>query len=291
MDTAQLLRTVRRIQIRTTKIVNDIMAGQYHSSFKGRGMEFDEVREYQPGDDVRNIDWNVTARLGHPFVKNYREERELTVMLLMDVSRSNDFGTKGRLRKNLATELGAVLAFSAVANNDKVGLVMFSDHIELFVPPKKGKKHVLRIIRELLDFEPKRSGTDISQVLRFMNSVVTRKVICFLVSDFIADGYDMDLKLTAKRHDLVALPITDPVEKVMPNVGLIESEDAETGKRRLIDTSTGWGKRHYEASVKNALEKREELFRSSGVDYIDIMTNEDYMEKLSVFFKKRAKRR
>ena len=291
MDTSQLLRTVRRIQIKTTKVVNDIMAGQYHSSFKGRGMEFDEVREYQPGDDVRNIDWNVTARLGHPFVKHFREERELTVMLLMDVSRSNDFGTTVRLKKNLATELSAVLAFSAVMNNDKVGLVMFSDNIELFVPPKKGKKHVLRIIRELLDFEPKRSGTDISQVLRFMNSVVTRKVICFLVSDFIADGYDTDLKLTAKRHDLVALPITDPVEKVMPNVGLIEIEDAETGKRRLIDTSTGWGKRHYEASVKNALEKREELFRSSGVDYIDIMTNEDYMEKLSVFFKKRAKRR
>ncbi len=291
MDTIELLRKVRRIQIHTSRLVNDVLAGQYHSSFKGRGMEFDEVREYQPGDDVRTIDWNVTARFGHPYVKNYREERELTAMLLVDVSRSTYFGTGNQLKSDLATELAAVIAFSAVANNDKVGLVMFTDKIELFVPPKKGKKHVLRVIRELLNFTPESRHTDISMALRYMNRIVPRRVICFLLSDFMTDGYEMDLRLTARRHDLVAITITDPAESELPGVGLMEVEDAETGKRLILDTSTATGKRRFRQLRDEEWENRENLLRSARVDSIRLVTDQSYIHELSVFFKMRMQRR
>lgn len=290
MIPTEVLKKVRQIQIRTSKIVNDILAGEYESVFKGRGMEFDEVREYQHGDDIRTIDWNVTARMGHPYVKRFVEERELTVILCVDASSSGSFGTTDRLKKEIAAELCALLAFSAIKNNDKVGLIMFTDEVEKFVPPKKGRKHVLRVIRELLYFEPKKSKTNIGIALEYLNKVISRKAVVFLVSDFITSGFERDLRLSSKRHDLVAVNIIDPREIALPNVGLIELEDAETGEFILIDTSSKEIRKRYEIISSSEMEARKKLFLSTGVDSIEINTGKPYYNELIKFFRMREKR-
>ena len=290
MIPTEILKKVRQIQIRTSKVVNDILAGEYESVFKGRGMEFDEVREYQPGDDVRTIDWNVTARMGHPYVKRFVEERELTVILCVDASSSGSFGTTDRLKKEVAAELCALLAFSAIKNNDKVGLIMFTDEVEKFVPPKKGKKHVLRVIRELLYFEPKKAKTDIGIALEYLNKVISRKAVAFLVSDFITSDYEKDLRLSSRRHDLVAINIIDPREIELPNVGLIELEDAETGELIMIDTSSRESRRKYVELGASEMNGRRKLFRSSGIDSIEINTGKSYYNELIKFFRMRERR-
>ena len=290
MIPTEVLKKVRQIQIRTNKIVNDILAGEYESVFKGRGMEFDEVREYQHGDDIRTIDWNVTARMGHPYVKRFVEERELTVILCVDASSSGSFGTTDRLKKEVAAELCALLAFSAIKNNDKVGLIMFTDEVEKFVPPKKGKKHVLRVIRELLYFEPKKSMTNIGMALEYLNKVISRKAVVFLVSDFITSGFERDLRLSSKKHDLVAVNIIDPREIALPNIGLIELEDAETGEVILIDTSSKEIRKRYESISTSEMETRKKLFLSTGVDSIEINTGKPYYNELIKFFRMREKR-
>ncbi|NUO81345.1 DUF58 domain-containing protein, partial [candidate division KSB1 bacterium] len=231
----EILKKVRRLEIQTRALVNDVFSGEYHSVFKGRGMAFAEVREYVLGDDVRNIDWNVTARTGHPFVKVFDEERELTVMLLVDVSSSGEFGTHEQMKGDIAAEICALLAFSAIKNNDKVGLIIFTDRIEKFVPPKKGRTHVLRVLREVLYHKPEGHGTNITTALEYLNRVIRRKAVVFLVSDFLSEGYEKALRVAGKRHDLVAIPITDPRETEIPNVGLVELEDAETGEVHLLD--------------------------------------------------------
>ena len=290
MIPTEILKKVRQIQIHTSKFVNDILAGEYESVFKGRGMEFDEVREYLPGDDVRTIDWNVTARMGHPYVKRFVEERELTVILCVDASSSGNFGTTDRLKKEVAAELCALLAFSAIKNNDKVGLIMFTDQVEKFVPPKKGSKHVLRVIRELLYFEPQAVRTDISKALEYLNKVTSRRAVVFLVSDFIASGYEHDLRLSNKRHDLVAINIIDPRELELPNVGLIELEDAETGERILVDTRGRETRRSYAELCQRELDSRRQLFRSYGVDSMEINTSKPYYSELIRFFRMRERR-
>jgi uncharacterized protein (DUF58 family) len=290
MIPAEILKKVRQIQISTRRTVNDVLAGQYSSVFKGRGMEFDEVREYQVGDDVRTIDWNVTARTGHPYVKRFVEERELTVMLLVDVSGSGAFGTTERLKSELAAELCALLAFSAIKNNDKVGLILFSDRVELFVPPKKGKRHVLRVIRELLYFEPAGRRTDINAALEYLNRVASRRAVAFLVSDFIADDFELHLRLANRRHDLVAIAITDPREIELPRIGLLEIEDAETGERTVIDTWSRRAMRRYTDAATRRLETRRRMFRRLGVDSIEINTGAPYVPELIKFFRMRERR-
>ena len=237
MIPAEILRKVKRIEIRTRHLVNTVFSGEYHSVFKGQGVAFAEVREYQPGDDIRTIDWNVTARMGHPFVKVFDEERELTVMLMVDASASGDFGTVEQMKGEIGVELCALLAFSAIQNNDRVGLIIFTDEVEAFIPPKKGKKHVLRVIRELLYFRPTRRGTDIGAALDYLNRVTRRKSVVFLVSDFVASGYERALRVAGRRHDLVAVALQDPRETALPDVGIVELEDAETGEEILVDTS------------------------------------------------------
>jgi uncharacterized protein (DUF58 family) len=286
----EILKKVRQIQIYTDKMVNDVLAGEYQSVFKGRGMEFDEVREYQPGDDIRSIDWNVTARTGHPFVKRFMEERELTVMLLVDVSSSGQFGSTKKLKKDIAAELCAVLAFSAIRNNDKVGLIMFTDRVEKFIPPKKGKRHVLRVIRELLYNEPESRDTDIGQALEFLNKVTLRKTVSFLVSDFFTEGFEKDLRLSARRHDLIAVAIEDPRELSFPKMGFIELEDAETGERLLVDTRSFRVRDRYAGATQAHTEWRRELFKSTGVDCIEINTEKPYLHELIKFFRMREKR-
>ncbi len=286
----EILKKIRQIQITTTKMVNDIFAGQYESVFKGRGMEFEEVREYQPGDEVRMIDWNVTARMGRPYVKRFVEERELTVMLVVDVSSSGKFGTTDRLKKEIAAELCAVLAFSAIKNNDRVGLIMFTDQIEKFVPPKKGTRHVLRVIRELLYYEPERIETDIGLALEYLNRVTIRKAVTFLVSDFITTDYERDLRLSNKRHDLITITIIDPREISLPKVGLIELEDAETGERIVVDTRSFNTRSQYSKISNIDLQSRRQLFRSTGVDSIEIDTAKPYIFELIKFFRMRERR-
>ena len=287
----EVLKQVRRIEIRTRRLVNDVFSGEYHSVFKGRGMEFAEVREYQPGDDVRTIDWNVTARLGHPFVKQFTEERELTVILLVDLSGSGDFGTRGRLKGALAAEVAAVLAFSAVTNNDKVGLVLFTDRIEQYVAPRKGKKHVLRVIREILYFKPEGRGTNLKTPLEHLARVQKRKAVVFLISDFQTEGYVSALKLVARRHDLVAIRIIDPHENVLPDSGLVMVEDPETGQRKLVDMSSRKVRTHFAACRA----QREASFRSAikdaQVEAIELQTDRPYQVPLVQFFAKREKRR
>jgi uncharacterized protein (DUF58 family) len=290
MIPAEILRKVRQIQIRTRRTVNDVLAGQYSSVFKGRGMEFDEVRAYQVGDDVRTIDWNVTARTGHPYVKRFVEERELTVMLVVDVSASGAFGSTERLKNELAAEVCAVLAFSAIRNNDKVGLVLFTDRVELFVPPRKGKRHVLRVIRELLYFTPTGRRTDIAAALEYLSRVTTRRAVAFLVSDFIATGYERDLTLANRRHDLVAVAITDPRELELPSVGLIELVDGETGERYVVDTWSRQARRRYAGAALEQLERRRTLFKRLGVDSIEISTGSPYVPELIKFFRMRERR-
>ena len=286
----EILKKVKQIQIRSSRLVNDVLAGEYVSVFKGRGMEFDEVREYQAGDDIRTIDWNVTARLGHPYIKRYTEERELTIMFLVDLSFSGEFGSMKQFKNEIATEICAVLAFSAVRNNDKVGLILFTDKIEKFVPPKKGKTHVLRVIREVLYFKPENKGTDISIALEYLLKVTKRKTVCFLISDFITEGFERALRIANKRHDMVAVSITDPRELEIPNVGFVELEDAETGEITLIDTSDRKMMERFNSfNVKN-LEERVKLFRGMGVDLVDVRTDSSYVEPIMKFFRAREKR-
>ena len=286
----EILKKVRRIEIRTRNLVDTVFSGEYHSVFKGRGMEFAEVREYQPGDDVRTVDWNVTARMGHPFVKVFDEERELTVMLMVDASSSGEFGTVHQMKGEIAVEICALLAFSAIKNNDRVGLIIFTDRIERFVPPKKGRKHVLRVIRELLYFEPQGRQTDISAALEHLNRVLTRRGVVFLVSDFMSESYETALKIANRRHDLIAVTVTDPRERELPNVGLIELEDAETGEEILIDTSDPEIRRMFSGLTGEGKETRDRLFRSVGVDCVDVTTDRPYVDALMRFFRMRANR-
>lgn len=307
MLTPELIRTIRRIEIRTRHLVNDSFAGEYQAIFKGRGMEFDEVREYQPGDDVRAIDWNVTARTGEPFVKRYVEERELTVMLAFDASASGEFGTAGRFKREVAAELGAVLAFSAIINNDKVGLLAFTDQIELHIPPRKGRRHVLRLIRDLLTFEPAGRGTDISQALDRLNRVLKRRAIIFVISDFlvptpdltgrgratpdgILSGLERALLVTNRRHDLVAITLTDPREVAWPAVGLVGLEDAETGTTTWIDSGDrAWREAFAERAAAHQSARDAALSRAQ-VDRVDVTVGEDYVGPLLAFFEERERR-
>ncbi len=288
METQELIKKVRKIEIKTRGLSSHIFSGEYHSAFKGRGMAFSEVREYTAGDDIRAIDWNVTARFGHPFVKVFEEERELTVMLLVDVSASGSFGTKTQLKKDLMTELCAVLSFSAIQNNDKIGLVFFSDKIEKFIPPKKGRSHILRIIRELINFEPKNSKTDIGEALRYITNVIKKKSICFVISDFQDDRFEQAMKLANKKHDVVALQIYDIRETELPDTGLIRLMDAETGEQLLVDTGSKSNRDTFSKNwVKND-KKIQDMFSRSGVDKAKIHTDQSYVKPLMFLFKKRG---
>lgn len=291
MIPAEVMAQIRRIQIRTNRMVNEILAGQYHSVFKGQGMEFKEVREYVVGDDVRSIDWNVTARTGGPHVKVMMEERELTVMLLVDASGSGRFGSVTRFKNELAAELCAVLAFSAIKNNDKVGLIIFTDDVELFVPPNKGRKHVLRVIREVLFFKPKKHGTNIPGALHYLNNVIKRRATVFMVSDFMADNYESALRVANKRHDMIAVAVTDPREEELPDVGLAALRDPETGEEVLVDTSDVDVRARYAAAAHAREEAREEVFRRTRVDAIDIRTDGPYIQALYRFFRTRERRK
>ncbi|RKZ17682.1 DUF58 domain-containing protein [bacterium] len=287
----EIIAAVRRIEIRTRRLVDEVFSGEYHSVFKGMGMEFREVREYVPGDDVRTIDWNVTARTGDPFVKIFEEERELTVVLCVDMSRSGWFGSGERSKVEVAAELCGVLAFSAIANKDKVGLVLFSDTVEKFIPPAKGKSHVLRLIRELLTFEPAGHGTDLNEPLRLLGKVLKRKATVFLVSDFWSGPFETSLATVTRRHDVVGIRVRDPRETVLPAVGLVEWVDAETGREVLVDTSsaaTGAGLRGRQRVHDDQLER---VLASSGVDLVDIDATASYVEPLRRFFLARGKRR
>ena len=290
MISKEVLKNIRRIHIRTNHIVNDIFAGEYESAFRGRGMEFEEVREYAPGDDVRDIDWTVTARFGHPFVKVYREERELTIMLLVDVSSSCFFGTHKQLKQELAAEIASVLAFAATKSNDKVGLIIFSDHIEKFIPPKKGKNHVWAVIKSVLEHQPVSHKTDIAGALSYLNRVARRKAVAFLISDFIAADYDKPLRIAGKKHDLIPICITDPRELDLPKVGMVELQDAESGETMLIDSSDADFRTGYGLLARKRLKDRFDLFRASGIDAIDIRTDVPYIDPIMKFFRMREKR-
>ncbi len=286
----ELLRKIRRIEIRTSHLVNDALAGQYHSAFKGRGMEFEEVRPYQVGDDVRSIDWNVTARYGEPFVKVFREERELTVLLVVDLSRSQEFGSHEQFKRELVAELGATLAFSAIKNNDKIGLVCFTDRVEKFVPPRKGSSHVLRVIRELLAFEPVGRGTNIAAALDHVNRILRRRSVLFLISDFQDSGYEQALRIARRRHDVIAVTVLDRREQSLPRAGLIELADNETGRRIVIDTSNARWRRTYEDLIRRELEARDRRLRQLNVDCIRVHTGESFVEPLIRFFRMREAR-
>lgn len=286
----EVIQQIRLIQIRSRRMVNDILAGQYHSVFKGQGMEFDEVREYVPGDDVRSIDWNVTARTSVPHVKLMVEERELTVMLLVDASGSGRFGSVGRFKNELAAELCAVLAFSAIKNQDKVGLIIFTGEVELYVPPNKGRRHVLRVIREILYFKPKGRRTNIPEALHFMNGVTKRRVVAFLVSDFMEADHEAPLRVANKRHDVIAVSVTDPREETLPNIGLVNVCDAESGREVLIDTSDPALRKAYAADAAKRAKERDELFRRTRVDAIHVRTDRPYIDEIYRFFRMREKR-
>jgi uncharacterized protein (DUF58 family) len=292
MITTELINKIRRIEIRTRRLVNDSYAGEYHSVFKGRGMEFDEVRPYQVGDEIRTIDWNVTARTGEPYVKRYVEERELSVMLLVDASASENFGSVNRFKRELAAELTAVLSFAATSNNDKVGLLIFTDQIELYIPPRKGRRHVLRLIRELLAFEPQNQGTDINLALEAVNQMLKRRSIIFLVSDFLADpdGYRKAMAITNRRHDLIAVDLNDPLERDISNVGLMALEDPETGTIVWVDTGSRSWQRAYQQRFERLELDKIQVMRQAKVDHIAIATNDDYTAPLTQFFQERASR-
>ena len=297
MLSSELIKKIRRIEIRTRHLVNDSFAGEYHAIFKGRGMEFDEVRAYQPGDDVRAIDWNVTARMGEPFIKRYVEERELTVMLAVDASASGVFGTAERFKRELAAELGAVLAFSAITNNDKVGLLVFTDQVELYIAPRKGRKHVLRLIRDLLAFEPQGHGTDVTLALDRLNHTLKRRAIIFLVSDFLlstqgerVQGYERSLLVTNRRHDVVAVSITDQRELAWPDVGLVAVQDAETGRRVWVDSGSAAWRQAFAQRATARIAARDAVFKRAQVDHIDVTVGADYVEPLLTFFRARRVR-
>ncbi len=290
MLTKEILKQVRQIEIRTRGVVNEVFSGEYHSVFKGRGMEFSEVREYQIGDDIRSIDWNVSARFGHPFVKIFEEERELTLMLLVDLSGSLVFGSVEKTKQQIAAEISAILAFSALKNNDKVGLVLFTDEIEKFVPPKKGKSHILRLVREILSFEPQGNKTNIKGALEYFNNSIKKKTIAFLISDFIDDNYDKILKIVSKKHDLVNIILQDPREKDLLNAGLIKFRDAETEEIRYLDTSNKSVQKYFKNKMKERETFQNELFLKSRVDTIPIDISSSYIKPLIDFFKLREKR-
>jgi uncharacterized protein (DUF58 family) len=290
VETTELLKKVRKIEIKTRGLSNQIFSGEYHSAFKGRGMAFSEVREYIPGDDIRNIDWNVTARFNHPFIKVFEEERELTVMLVVDISASGNFGTARQFKRELITELCAVLSFSAIQNNDKIGVIFFTDRIEKFIPPKKGKSHILRIIRELIDFQPEGKGTDIGGALQYFTNMIKKRSIAFLISDFMSPGYTDPLKIAARKHDLVAIRIYDKREAELPDVGLIRMQDAETGKLLWVDTSRRITRERYRLNWENRQKEMEGVFTRTGVDNVKIATDQNYIQPLINLFKKREKR-
>jgi uncharacterized protein (DUF58 family) len=289
VDTAEILKRVRRLEIKTRGLSNHIFSGEYHSAFKGRGMSFSEVREYQFGDDVRDIDWNVTARFNHPFVKVFEEERELTVMLLVDVSESSAFGTIHQNKRNLITEICAVVAFSAINNNDKVGVIFFSNGVEKYIPPKKGKSHILFIIRELLSFQPKKKGTDIKETLRFFNNAAKKRSIVFLMSDFLAGAnYQDALNIASKRHDVVGVHVYDQRDRELPPVGLIQMADAETGARQWVDAADKRVQQYYTQQFLQHVQYCRNAFRKSGAELISVRTDEDYVKALQTFFLNRA---
>jgi len=291
MIPAELAKKIRYIQIFTNKVVNDSLAGEYESLFKGRGMEFQEVREYQVGDDIRTIDWNVTARAGDPYVKLFKEERELTVMFLVDLSASGSFGSTRQVKNEAAAEICALLAFSAIKNNDKVGLIVFTDRVEMFIPPEKGTTHVLRLIRELLNFQPAAGKTDLVTGMDYLGRVLHKKSVVFLISDFQSEGFENQLRILGKRHDLIAVSITDPREISMPDIGLIQLEDAETGEMITIDTGSRSFRNRYNELGNSRMEELKKLFRSMDIDHIDIRTGEDYVFNLVRFFRNRERRR
>lgn len=288
----ELLKKVRRIEIKTRHVVNDVFAGRYHSTFKGRGMEFDEVREYIPGDDIRAIDWNVTARTGVPHIKKFVEEREMTVLLMVDISASNDFGSTPQLKRDLAAEVAAMLAFSATRNNDRIGLILFSDRVEKYIPPRKGTRHILRIIREILEHRPENRGTDAAPALDFLNHTTTRRAVTFLISDFIfPDTCEKPLKITARRHDLIAVNIADRREQAWPKAGIVEWIDPENGQRTLVDTSHTATRHALLLEQENIREQRNRLLRRAGIDTVELFAGESYDKAFIKFFRARTRRR
>ena len=287
MDTKEILKKVRKIEIKTRRLSDHIFSGEYHTSFKGRGMTFSEVRQYQYGDDVRAIDWNVTARYNEPFVKVFEEERELTMMLTVDISGSESFGTKNQLKRDMITEIAATLAFSATQNNDKIGLLLFSDQIELFIPPKKGKSHVLRIIRELIEFESKSKKTDLSQALKYLSSVLKKKAIVFLISDFMVKDYEHTLKIASKRHDVTGIRVFDQREESIPNIGIVNMLDAETGETLLVDTTSNKVRMDYEKYYRENVNYFKDIFSKCGAGTISSRVDESYVTKLLGYFKAR----
>ena len=287
METKDLLKKVRKIEIKTRRLSDHIFSGEYHTSFKGRGMTFSEVRPYQFGDDIRAIDWNVTARYNEAHVKVFEEERELTMMLMVDISGSESFGSKGQFKKEIVTEIAATMAFSATQNNDKIGLILFSDQIELYIPPKKGRSHVLRIIRELIEFEPKSHKTDIAQALKFLSSTQKKKAIVFMMSDFISDDYEHTLKIASKKHDITGIRVYDIREEKMPNLGMVSMLDAETGVTQLIDTSSKTVRLNYEKHYNEKLKYFKETFSKSGAGVVNTRVDESYVTKLLGYFKSR----
>jgi uncharacterized protein (DUF58 family) len=291
METAQhtkeLLKKVRRVELKTRGLSDHIFSGEYHSAFKGRGMTFSEVREYSPGDEVRTVDWNVTARFGHPFVKVFEEERELTVMLIADLSGSGEFGSVNQLKRDLVTEVCATIAFSAIQNNDKTGLILFTDRVEKFIPPKKGRSHTLRIIRELIEFQPQHKGTDVAGALKFLNSVIKKRSIAFLISDLMDAGYDDALKIANRKHDLVALRTNDPRELELPSMGLVQFIDPETGETKWVDTGNKHIRAHYRAEALKHQARTRDSLRRAGVDSAVIGTREGYVRPLMNLFRQR----
>ncbi len=286
----ELIKRIRKLEVSTRKVVSDMLAGQYQSVFKGRGMAFSEVRQYQPGDEVRTIDWNVTARMNDTYVKVFTEERELTVMLIVDVSGSKEFGSKERSKAEMAAEVAAQIAFSAIANNDRVGLILFSDRVEKVVPPRKGKKHVLRVVSDILSFKPKGKGTNINAGLDYLSRIAKRKAVTFLISDFLASDYDKALRIVSRKHDLVPVVLSDPFEAEFPALGLVDLEDAETGQRWLVDTSDPRVRGRFRLLMEKRKDERTRIFRKLQLDHVELKAGEDYGSALQRFFRARSKR-
>ncbi len=288
MDANELIKKVRKIEIKTRGLSQHIFAGEYHSAFKGKGMVFSEVREYQYGDDIRSVDWNVTARFNHPYIKVFEEERELTVMLVIDASGSREFGSDTQLKRSMITEIAAVLAFSAIQNNDKVGVILFTDSVEKFIPPKKGRQHILRIIRELLNFEPRKGETNITEALRYMTNAIKKRCVAFLISDFMDRNFEDALRIAGKKHDLVGVKIYDIRETELPKVGLVHMKDAETGKDIWVDTASKQVRNKYQNAWKKRTAELNEIVKKLGIDMVSVSTGEDYVRPLINLFKKRS---
>ena len=290
MLTKDLIKRIRKLEITTRKVVSDLLAGQYHSVFKGRGMAFSEVRQYQPGDEIRIIDWNVTARMNEPYVKVFTEERELTVMLVVDVSASEDFGSRARSKAEVCAEVAAQIAFSAIANNDRVGLILFSDRVEKVIPPKKGRKHVLRVISDILSFRPVGRGTDLGVGLNYLSQIAKRKSVTFLISDFLARNFETSLRIVSRKHDLVPVVITDPFEASFPRLGLVALEDPETGQRVVVDTSQPRVRKRFEAAMRGRRDELSKLFKKLELEFVELHPGEEYVLALARFFRARARR-